>query len=62
MAAPVVPVVTAAIYPNTWFTQQVTGDASVWLGALSACLVAYACLFLLPSVKSFVSASANTDA
>ena len=61
VATPIAPVIVASIYPKTWFTEQ-AGDLSTWLSAIGMAAFFYACLFLLPSVKAYVSGSARADA
>jgi hypothetical protein len=60
VATPVVPLVVAAAHPRTWFTEEVTRDPSVWLGSLATSAVVFACLFLVPAVRNYVTA--RTDA
>ena len=62
VATPVAPVIVAALYPKTWFTEQASGDLSTWLSALGMAAIFYACLFFLPSVKAYVYGSASADA
>ena len=62
VATPIAPVLVAALYPSTWFTQEVAGDVSVWVGSAATSVVIFACLFLIPAVKTYASGSAATDA
>jgi len=59
VATPVAPLAVIAAYPKTWFTQEVAPDTSVWLGAIATSAIIFACLFLVPAVKRYVSGSAD---
>lgn len=52
----------AALYPEMWFTEQASGDLSTWVSAIGMAAFFYACLFLLPSVKAYVSGNGRADA
>ena len=62
VATPLAPVLVAAAHPQTWFTQEATNDASVWVSAAAASLVIFACLFWIPAVRMYASSGAATDA
>ena len=62
VATPVAPVLVAAVHPTSWFTQEVTGDVSVWAGSFATSAIIYACLFLIPAVKNYAVNRATTDA
>jgi len=62
VATPVAPLLVAALYPRTWFTQEVSGGVTVWLSALLTSILIGACLFFVPSVKEYTSRGARTDA
>jgi hypothetical protein len=54
VATPVVPLLVAAMYPKTWFTEQAAGNISTWLGALVTGAFIFLCLFLVPAVQAYV--------
>ena len=62
VATPIAPVLVAAVYPSTWFTQEIAGDTSVWVGAAATSAIIFACLFLIPAVRNYASGSTATDA
>ena len=62
VASPVAPIIVATAFPRTWFTEQASGDLSIWLSALGTSALFNACLLLLPSVKANVSGRASADA
>lgn len=62
VATPVAPILVAAVHPRTWFTREAAGDASMWVSAVAASLIIFACLFLVPAVRNYASGSVATDA
>ena len=63
VGTPVVPVLLAAIYPKTWFTEIATGEVGTWLGAIGTGAIIFACLFFIPSVRAYMNGhSSNADA
>ena len=58
---PVAPFILATIHPATWFTQKVFEDVSPWPSAIATSAVIAACLFLLPSVKRYLSLWQRND-
>jgi hypothetical protein len=61
VATPVGPLLVAAAYPKTWFTADATSDLSIWLSALFAAAIIFACLFLTPSVRAYAAGRADSD-
>jgi hypothetical protein len=60
VATPLSPVLIAAAYPSTWFTQEVAGSLSVWASSAATAMVIFFCLFLIPAVKDFFSGTSAT--
>ena len=56
VASPIVPLVVAAVYPRTWFTEQVALEANAWLSAVLVSAIIFAGLFLVPSVRAYYQA------
>jgi hypothetical protein len=62
VATPLSPVLIAAAYPSTWFTQEVSGNLSVWASSAATAIAIFFCLFLIPAVKCYLSGTPATDA
>lgn len=59
VATPIAPLLVAALYPTTWFTEEVTRDSSVWFGGLATSALIFVCLFFVPSVRNYVAGRAD---
>jgi hypothetical protein len=59
VAAPVAPMIVAAVYPRTWFTEELTRDAYIWLASFTTSAIIFVCLFFVPAVRNYVTARAD---
>jgi hypothetical protein len=59
VAAPVAPLIVAAVYPRTWFTEELTRDPYIWLGSFATSAIIFVCLFFVPAVRNYVTSRAD---
>jgi hypothetical protein len=58
---PTLPILVAALYPSSWFIQELFADVLTPLSALITSVVIYACLFHLPSVRRYFFSKNETN-